>query len=383
VSSTATITDACKLAVQDKIRQTPSRIHSHNGNVGVLGLSTLDSAQKGRSPNNVQSGHTKQPLGVKDTVLLQDLGKDGNGRVDRVGDDEDHGRGGVLSGGLGEVSDDRGVGVLPRRMWMIMSMISRRVCTGKRRRNTHEKVVTAVSHAMTEHVLRNVNAHNVLSHSVHHLHSRHTGLPGDTSGDDNDLGTLEGGGEAVVEKYKHDQPSFRSTSSLQQPHDSLGLLVSLGNGRGVDVADISSDTRGSPDVVQAETGDERVGLEQERQGLTDTTSGTEDGDLSLGTGRGREGSDGSLESGSSEHFGGKFLKFAFGRQQGPDESRRWECRVFSFIIKREKGRGSHRSRGCRCRWGGGKQSSESPARPRARRPKSSVRSQKATREKAN
>lgn len=72
------------------------------------------------------------------------------------------------------------------------------------------------------------------------------------------------------------------------------------------MADISSNTRGSPNVVQAETSDERVGLEQERQGLTDTTSGTEDGDLSLGTGRGREGSDGSLEGGSSEHFGGKF-----------------------------------------------------------------------------
>jgi len=90
----------------------PHHIHSHNGNVGILGLSTLDSAQKGRSPNNVQSGNTEQPLGVKDTVLLQDLGKDGNGRVDRVGDDEDHGGGGVLGGGLGEVSDDRGVGVL-------------------------------------------------------------------------------------------------------------------------------------------------------------------------------------------------------------------------------------------------------------------------------
>jgi len=81
------------------------------------------------------------------------------------------------------------------------------------------------------------------------------------------------------------------------------------------VADISSDTRSSPDIVQAETGDERVGLEQERQGLTDTTSSTEDGDLSLGAGRGREGSDGSLESGSSEHFGGKFINFAFGTRE--------------------------------------------------------------------
>jgi len=83
------------------------------------------------------------------------------------------------------------------------------------------------------------------------------------------------------------------------------------------VADISSNTRSSPDIVQAETGDERVGLEQERQGLTDTTSSTEDGDLSLGAGRGREGSDGSLESGSSEHFGGQVYKVCFwGEREG-------------------------------------------------------------------
>lgn len=58
----------------------------------------------------------------------------------RVGDDEDVGLGGVLSGGLGEVADDGGVGV--------------------------EEVVTG-----------------------------HAGLAGDTSGDDNDLSALESLGE--------------------------------------------------------------------------------------------------------------------------------------------------------------------------------------------
>jgi hypothetical protein len=62
------------------------------------------------------------------------------GYIYRVGDDEDVGLGGVLSGGLGEVADNGGVGV--------------------------EEVVTG-----------------------------HAGLAGDTSGDDNDLSALEGLGE--------------------------------------------------------------------------------------------------------------------------------------------------------------------------------------------
>lgn len=96
---------------------TPARPHrncvySHDGNVGVLGLGTLNGAQEPGSPDNVQGSDTEQPLGVKDTVLLQDLGEDGDSGVDWVGDDEDHGGGSVLSGGLGQVSDDGGVGVL-------------------------------------------------------------------------------------------------------------------------------------------------------------------------------------------------------------------------------------------------------------------------------
>jgi hypothetical protein len=71
------------------------------------------------------------------------------------------------------------------------------------------------------------------------------------------------------------------------------------------MADISSNTRSTPDIVQAQPSDEGVGLEQKGQGLSDPTASAEDGDFALGTGRGGEGSEGGgFESGSSEHFGG-------------------------------------------------------------------------------
>jgi hypothetical protein len=48
---------------------------------------------------------------------------------------------------------------------------------------------------------------------------------------------------------------------------------------GVDVADISGDTRTASDVVKGELGDARVELEEEGERLTDTTAGTEDDNL--------------------------------------------------------------------------------------------------------
>lgn len=70
------------------------------------------------------------------------------------------------------------------------------------------------------------------------------------------------------------------------------------------MADISSNTRSTPDIVQAQPGDQRVGLEQKGQGLSDPTASAEDGDFALGTGRGGEGSEGGgFEGGSGEHFG--------------------------------------------------------------------------------
>jgi hypothetical protein len=55
------------------------------------------------------------PLGVKDTLGLQHLGKDRDGRVDGVGDDEDESLGAGRSDGLGEGSADTGVDLMRRR----------------------------------------------------------------------------------------------------------------------------------------------------------------------------------------------------------------------------------------------------------------------------
>ena len=52
------------------------------------------------------------PLLVKDSLLFEHLGKDRHGRVDGVGDDEDHGFGAMLGTRLSQGVDDRGVGVL-------------------------------------------------------------------------------------------------------------------------------------------------------------------------------------------------------------------------------------------------------------------------------
>ena len=51
-------------------------------------------------------------LGVKDTGLLEDLGKDGDGGVDGVGDDQDEGLGASLGDGLSKSSADTSVDVL-------------------------------------------------------------------------------------------------------------------------------------------------------------------------------------------------------------------------------------------------------------------------------
>lgn len=83
-----------------------------NGNLDVLGVLALDLTEESRSSNNVKGGDTKDPLLVKDTLLLQDLGEDGDSGVDGVRDDTDESLGAVLGTGLGEVTDDRSVGVL-------------------------------------------------------------------------------------------------------------------------------------------------------------------------------------------------------------------------------------------------------------------------------
>jgi len=138
---------------------------------------------------------------VKDTLLLVDLGPDWDGRVDGVGDDANHGLWAVLGASDSEVTDDRGVGV--------------------------KEIV-----------------------------SGHTGLSGDTSGNDNNLST----GQSALD---------------------VGALVALDIRVSVDVANVCCDTGCTSDVVQREGSHERVSLEQQRHRLANTAGSTEDCDFAL------------------------------------------------------------------------------------------------------
>ena len=56
---------------------------TNNGNVEVgRVLLAGDLSNESLSTDNVKSGDTEQALGVVDTLRLEDLGCDGNGRVD-------------------------------------------------------------------------------------------------------------------------------------------------------------------------------------------------------------------------------------------------------------------------------------------------------------
>jgi hypothetical protein len=97
-------------------------VTANNGNVDVLGVGRLDLTEETGGADDVKRGNTEEPgvsnvtkshllLLVEDTSLLVDLGEDGHGRVNGVGDDEDHGLGAVLSARLGEALNDGGVGL--------------------------------------------------------------------------------------------------------------------------------------------------------------------------------------------------------------------------------------------------------------------------------
>ena len=55
---------------------------------------------------------------------------------------------------------------------------------------------------------------------------------------------------------------------------------------GIDVRDISSNTGSAADIVEGELCDERVELEEEGQGLANSSAGAENGDLGLAGSRG-------------------------------------------------------------------------------------------------
>lgn len=88
-----------------------ARVTTDNGDVLVGRVRALDLGDEARGTDNVEGGDTEDAAGVVDTSSLEDLGGDGDGRVDGVGDDQDVGIGSSLCGGLGKVTDNGSVGV--------------------------------------------------------------------------------------------------------------------------------------------------------------------------------------------------------------------------------------------------------------------------------
>lgn len=196
-----------------------TRVSTDNGDGLLSWVGLLELGNEAGSADDIEGGDTKELLWVVDTSVLEDLGNNWDGGVDWVGNDQDGGVWSGLSNGLGEVADDGSVGV--------------------------EKIITF-----------------------------HAWLTWNTGWDENDLGILKGRAEA-----------------------GWGWLVT-GDGRlGVDVGDISRNTCAmisrvyadsmderkltwsSTDVVESELSDAWVELEEKGQWLSDSTSGTENGDL--------------------------------------------------------------------------------------------------------
>jgi hypothetical protein len=67
-----------------------------NVEVGRVLLAS-DLGNEGLGADDIEGGDTEQLLGVKDASVLEDLGGNGDGRVDGVGDDKDEGLGQCLT----------------------------------------------------------------------------------------------------------------------------------------------------------------------------------------------------------------------------------------------------------------------------------------------
>lgn len=84
---------------------------ANNGDLLVRRVGVLDLRDEAGSTDDIKSGDTEQTLGVVDALGLENLSGDGDGGVDRVGNDENVGIGSVISSGLGQVANNGRVGV--------------------------------------------------------------------------------------------------------------------------------------------------------------------------------------------------------------------------------------------------------------------------------
>lgn len=79
-----------------------------NGSLGGVGQ-TGELLGESLSANDVQGGDTEQALGVEDASGLENLGGNGDSRVDGVGDDQREGLGAELGDTLDQVADNAGI----------------------------------------------------------------------------------------------------------------------------------------------------------------------------------------------------------------------------------------------------------------------------------
>ena len=172
-----------------------------DGDVALSGFQTESITDELTSTDRVQFGNTHDLARIMDTHLLEGFSEDRDGGVDRVANNEDASLRTSLSASLSKVHGNTGVGV--------------------------EEIVTG-----------------------------HTGLSGNTSGNDDNIGAIEDLKEVFLAIVTFD------------------LQVS------VNVRKIDSNTRGTDNIVEGEARNERVLSHQQGNGLTNTTGSTEDGNLS-------------------------------------------------------------------------------------------------------
>jgi hypothetical protein len=84
---------------------------SNNGHVESDGVDTLELSNEGAGARDIKSGNTIESVLVVDAVLLQCLSNNWDGRVHRVGDDEDVGLRAVHGTGLSKSANNVCVGV--------------------------------------------------------------------------------------------------------------------------------------------------------------------------------------------------------------------------------------------------------------------------------
>jgi hypothetical protein len=86
-------------------------VSTDDRDVVVFRVSACNFGEEAGGANDIKGGHTEESLGVEGAGVLEDLGDDGDSRVDGVRDDEDVCLWCVLGDSESEVANDGGIGL--------------------------------------------------------------------------------------------------------------------------------------------------------------------------------------------------------------------------------------------------------------------------------